>query len=94
MVTIDKGSTEHRIAGAVAKLITDTELAINKGRRDGVRRGMVFDILDPVPFLRKRPEAFGKHVPTLHFNCLLATFGQKNGSFCFNEVSNIYRVLK
>jgi hypothetical protein len=34
------------IRGLVAKLITDDELAINRGSRDGVKKGMYFNILD------------------------------------------------
>lgn len=34
------------ISGYVARLITDDELAINLGSRDGVKKDMVFSILD------------------------------------------------
>jgi hypothetical protein len=37
---------ENPIRGRVAKLITDEELVINRGRRDGVRQRMRFDVLD------------------------------------------------
>lgn len=35
-----------RIRGKVAKLVTDDELIINKGERDGVVPGMVFSVID------------------------------------------------
>ena len=34
------------LRGYVARLITDDELAINLGSRDGVKKGMIFSILD------------------------------------------------
>ena len=35
------------IRGQVAKLVTDSELIINRGRREGVEQGMTFYVLDP-----------------------------------------------
>jgi hypothetical protein len=35
------------IEGAVAKILTARELVINRGSKDGVRKGMRFQVLDP-----------------------------------------------
>lgn len=35
------------IEGFVAQLVTDEQLLINVGERDGVREGMTFEVLDP-----------------------------------------------
>jgi len=35
-----------RLRGLVARLVTDDELVINRGSRDGVKEGMYFNVLD------------------------------------------------
>lgn len=35
------------IQGLVAQLVTDEQLVMNIGERDGVRKGMTFEVLDP-----------------------------------------------
>jgi hypothetical protein len=37
----------NSIAGKVARILNSRELAINKGSIDGVKIGMLFDVLDP-----------------------------------------------
>ena len=36
----------YSLTGFVARIVTDDDLIINKGRVDGVAEGMIFDILD------------------------------------------------
>jgi hypothetical protein len=38
---------EHPIEGKVAAILNDVELAINRGRLQGVTRGMKFEVLEP-----------------------------------------------
>jgi hypothetical protein len=38
--------SSYSITGFVARIVTDDDLIINKGRADGVVEGMIFDILD------------------------------------------------
>lgn len=45
-----------RLRGYVAKLITDDELVINRGARDGVKEGMYFNVLDETTENIRDPE--------------------------------------
>lgn len=40
-------SDKYLMTGLVARLVSDEELIINKGSYDGVRKNMIFDVLDP-----------------------------------------------
>jgi hypothetical protein len=40
------GEGEPGLRGRVAKLVTDQELVINIGSEDGVKTGMIFEVLD------------------------------------------------
>jgi hypothetical protein len=40
-------STREPIRGKVARVLNSRELVINRGSEDGVRRGTVFEVLDP-----------------------------------------------
>lgn len=47
---------EQLIRGKVARILTSREVAINRGRKDGVQEGMYFDILDPISEDIKDPD--------------------------------------
>ncbi|CAH0255709.1 hypothetical protein SRABI83_03238 [Arthrobacter sp. Bi83] len=40
-------SDEPEVTGKVAEIISDREVILNRGLKDGVRKGMYFSILDP-----------------------------------------------
>lgn len=40
--------SDYPITGLVARLVTNEDLLINKGYNDGVTKGMLFDVLDPL----------------------------------------------
>ncbi|WP_271396279.1 hypothetical protein [Neomicrococcus lactis] len=40
-------SAEKKLSGLVAEIVSNREIILNKGSKDGVREGMYFNVLDP-----------------------------------------------